>query len=174
MLWDSYHFFTCNPTIKQLKTSPKKIEKEKDDRKIIWIRLPYLCNIGDNMRKEIIKMFKENTRFITFYDTKKTAVFWSAKDSTPIHQKGNIINKVTCPGCNQDFIGKSNRSLVTNELGSHKDQPYQLPSKCEHFAHIIDLIRLPDVDTSTTEINNKQHFVNSAMSSFCVLDTSCN
>ena len=122
------------------------------------------------MRKEIIKIFKENIRFITCFNTKKTAFFWSAKDSTPIHQKGNIINKVTCPGCNQDYIGKSNRSLVTrlNEHGS------QLPSKCEHFAHIIDLIRLPDIDTSTTEINNKQHFVNSAMSSFCVVDTCCN
>ena len=37
---------------------------------------------------------------------------------------------------------------------------YQHLSKCEHFTHAIDLLRLPDIDASTTGINNKQHFVN--------------
>ena len=127
-------------------------------------------------RKKLQKCFKENICFITCYDTKKTAIFCSAKDSTPIHQKGNTINKVTCLGCNEDYIGKTNCNLVTrlNEHGSHEDQLYQLLSKCEHFAHITDLVRLPGVGTSTTEINNKQHFVSSVRSSFCVLDTCCN
>ena len=40
MSWNGYPSFTRNSIIKRLKTSPKKIEKEKDDRKIIWIRLP--------------------------------------------------------------------------------------------------------------------------------------
>ena len=42
------------------------------------------------------------------------------------------------------------------------------------LAHIIDLDRLPDIDTSTTYINNKQHFVNAVISNFCVLGTYCN
>ena len=35
MFWNGYPSFTRNSIIKQLKTSPKKVEKEKDDRKII-------------------------------------------------------------------------------------------------------------------------------------------
>ena len=35
MSWNGYPSFTRNSIIKRLKTSPKKVEKEKDDRKII-------------------------------------------------------------------------------------------------------------------------------------------
>ena len=153
----------------------------KDDRKTIWIRLPYLGNIGDNMKKNCLrkvkKCLKENVHFITCYETKKTAMFCSTKDSIPIHQKANIVYKVTCPGCNEDYVGKTDCNLVTrlNEHGFREDQPmYQYLLKCEHFAHVIDLHRLPDNDASATEINNKQHFVNTIISNFCVLDTCCN
>ena len=33
---------------------------------------------------------------------------------------------------------------------------YQHLLKYEHFAHIIDLLRLPDIDASTTEINRNK------------------
>ena len=128
-----------------------------------------------NCLKKIQKCLKENVRFMTCYETKKTAMFSSAKESILIHQKANII--ITRPGCNEDYVGKTNRNLVTrlNEHTFREDQPmYQQLSKCEHFAHIIDLHRLPDIDASTTEINNKQHFVNTVISNFCVLDTCCN
>ena len=55
MSWDGYSSFTRNSIIKQLKASPRKVDIEKDDRKIIWIRLPYLGNIGNNMKKNCIK-----------------------------------------------------------------------------------------------------------------------
>ena len=51
---------------------------------------------------------------------------------------------------------------------------YQHLSKCEHFAYIIYLHGLPDFDALTTEINNKQHFVNAVISNFFVLGTYCN
>ena len=50
---------------------------------------------------------------------------------------------------------------------------HQHLSKCEHFAHIIDLHRLPDIDASTTDINNKQNFVNAVISNFCIWDSYC-
>ena len=120
--WNGHPFFTRNSIIKRLKTYPKKIEKEKNDRKIIWIRLPYLSNIGDSMKKNCFKkiqiFLKENFCFITYYETKKTAMFCSVKKRIPINQKTNVIYKVTCPGFND-------RNLVTrlNELAFREDQP---------------------------------------------------
>ena len=79
--------------------------------------------------------------------------------------------------CKEDYVGKTDRNLVTrlNEHAFHEDQPmYQHLSKCEHFSHIVDLYRLPDIDASTTDINNKQNFVMAVISNFCVLDTCCN
>lgn len=51
---------------------------------------------------------------------------------------------------------------------------YQHPSRCEHFTHIIDTLRLQEIHASTTEIDNKHHFVNAVISYFCFLDTCCN
>ena len=45
------------------------------------------------------KCLKEHVRFITCYEKKKIATFCSAKDNISIHQKANVIYKVTCPGC---------------------------------------------------------------------------
>ena len=42
--WNGYPSFT-----------PENVEKEKDDRKIIWIRLQYLGNIGDSLKKNCFK-----------------------------------------------------------------------------------------------------------------------
>ena len=71
-------------------------------------------------------------------------MFCSAKDSIAIHRKANAICKVTCPGCNEDCVGKADHNLVTRLNGhtSREDQPmYQHLSKCEHFSHISNLHR---------------------------------
>ena len=116
MSWNGYPFFTSNFIIKQLKTSPKNFGKEKDDRKIVWIRLPYLGNIGDRLKKncykKVQKCLKVNVCFITCYETKRAALFCSAKDNIRIHQKANVICKATYPGCNEDYVGKTDLNLV--------------------------------------------------------------
>ena len=71
---------------------------------------------------------------------KKTAIFCSAKNSIPLHQKANVNYKVTCLGCNENYVEKNDRNLVTrlSEHVSCENQPmYQHPSKCEYFSNII-------------------------------------
>ena len=51
---------------------------------------------------------------------------------------------------------------------------YQDLLKCLHVAHIINLLRLPEIDATTTEVNNKQHFVDAVISICFVLGTCCN
>ena len=65
-------------------------------------------------------------------------MFCSFKDSIPIHQKANVIYKVTCPGYTEDYIGKTDCNLVArlNEYAFREDQPmYQHLLKCEHYAY---------------------------------------
>ena len=47
------------------------------------------------------------------------------------------------------------------------------PVKSEQISHIIDLLRLPDINALTSEISNKHHFANAVMSTYCNLDTWC-
>ena len=83
MSWNRYPSLTRNSIIKRLKTSPNKVETEKDDRKIIWIRSPYLGKICNNMTKncfkKVQKCSKENIRLITCYETKETEIFFQLK-----------------------------------------------------------------------------------------------
>ena len=70
---------------------------------------------------------------------------------------------------------RNNKQTSVKQLSTREAQPmYQHLSKCEHFAHIIGLQRLPDIDASAADINNKQHFPNVVNANFCVLDSCCN
>ena len=79
------------------KATPKKVENEKDDSKIIWIRLPYLGNIGDSLKKncfrKVQKCLKENVRFITCYETKKTAMFVQLRIAFQYTKKQTLSTK---------------------------------------------------------------------------------
>ena len=79
--------------------------------------------------------------------------------------------------CLTENIEKTDQNLVWFPWRSTYQpcsQPmYQHLSKCEHFAY-IDLIRLPDIDASTREINNKQHLVNTVFFNWDSLYTRLN
>ena len=130
MSWNGYPLYTRNSIIKNLKRNKTVNDNnnEPDNRKVIWIRLPYLGNIGDNMKKRCFRKvqncLKEKVRFITCYQTKKIAMFCSAKDKIINDQKANAIYCITCPGCNEKYVGKTDRNIVTRltEHGSRGRQ----------------------------------------------------
>ena len=72
------------------------------------------------------KCLKESVPFITCYETKKTAMFCSAEDSIPIHQYADVIYKITCPSCNEDYTGKTDCNLVT-KLNEHDSREVSAP-----------------------------------------------
>ena len=65
-----------------------------------------------------------NALLITCYEAKKTEIFCSAKDSIAILQKANVIYRVTCLSCNEDYVRKTDLNLVTrlNEYASRENQ----------------------------------------------------
>ena len=80
------------------------------------------------------RYFKTNVKFVTLYDTKKCGKFSSVKDKIPTHQKSNVIYTIRCPGCSEDYVGKTDRSVITrlNEHSHRSDQPMsQQPQHCE-------------------------------------------
>ena len=56
---------------------------------------------------------------------RKQQCFVQLRIAFPIHQKANVVYKVTCPGSNEDYIEKIDRNLVTrlNEHSSREDKP---------------------------------------------------
>ena len=55
---------------------------------------------------------------MSFIKPKKPAFFVSNKDKIPDLSRNNVIYEITCPGCNNKYIGKTERCLQTR-LSEH-------------------------------------------------------
>ena len=91
---------------------------KNDEKKIIQVTLPYLKHIGDKMQKRCFKKSPkrliEKVYFFTSYETKKKIfMFCSTKDITPTIPKLNVIYCLKYPCSNENYIGKTDRNLVT-------------------------------------------------------------
>ena len=93
-----------------------------DDSHKIWLRLPYLGEQSESLVRNLIKKLRRNLKvkvnFVVIYETKKTAFFVSSKDKIPDLSRNNVIYEITCPGCNNKYIGKTERCLQTR-LSEH-------------------------------------------------------
>ena len=82
---------------------------------------------------------------------KKMLMFCSK--TIPTFEKASVIYCLTCRGFNKKYIGKTDHNLVIclNNQVSRDGQPmYQHLSRCEHYNHIVILMKLPNTDSATS------------------------
>lgn len=182
MSWNAYPKSVRNSIINRLKSnlSNNKINNgnnNPDDRKTIWLNIPYLGNKGENLTNSLIRKlkrcFKENVKFNTVYKTNKLAMFCNTKDNISIEQKANVIYKIKCPGCFNEYIGKTDRNFITrlDEHGSKTDQPmYQHLINCTAFDDQLKLFALPDVSSENTIVNKEDHLYNAVINNAKIID----
>ena len=180
MSWNAYAKHVRNSIINRLKSKVNRndnINNKKDDRKAIWINLPYLGKKGEQLTNSLIRKlkrsFKENIKFKTVYKTNKLSMFCNTKDSISAEQKSNVIYGITCPGCFQKYVGKTDRNLITrlDEHGTKVDQPmYQHLSNCSAFNDHIMLFTLPDAAADTTIVSKELHLHNAVINNVKILD----
>ena len=62
-------------------------------------------------------------------------MFCSAKDKIPTYQKSNVVCSIRCPGCGDEYVGKTDRCVITmSEHAARADQPmFQHLVHCEKF-----------------------------------------
>ena len=182
MSWNGYPSYTRNVIVSKLNKSYSSEQistsVQEDERNKIWIKLPYLGNMANNIKercfRKIKRCLKEDVRFVTCYNTKKSAMFCSSKDILPTNQKANVIYCLSCPGCQQDYIGKTDRNIETRllEHGTRADQPmFQHLVECEYFKEITDIMKLPDIEAAFSEVNEKNHILNAVKDNFRIIDT---
>ena len=179
MSWNSYPKYVRNSIIKRLQQ--KKTAVQKDDKSVIkiWIRLHYLGNEGEELLKTCIRKlkrcFKTNVKFVTLYDTKKCAMFCSVKNKIPTYQKSNIFYTVKCPGCREDYVGKTDRCVITrlNEHSNRSDQPMIL-QHFEKFLETMILYQLPDIDSGVSAVNLQAHIASAVCDNWKILGSNAN
>ena len=131
-----------------------------------FVRIPYAGEQDEHLLQSCVRKLKRftknNIRFVTFFHTKKLSIFCPTKDKISKQQKSNVIYKLTCPGCGNSYIGKTDRCLITRliEHGSRNDQPMLLHLiNCHAFNDYISFFGLPAVnnDDLRLTIDLKEH-----------------
>ena len=112
MSWNSYPKRVQNSIMKRLETNRSRPRLTvDDDRKKIWLNLPYNGKQGEQMVTSLIKKlklyFKMNVKIFVKYRTNKLFMFCSMKDRISWNQKANVICIIQCPGCHNDYVGKT-------------------------------------------------------------------
>ena len=96
---------------------------KKDDKKIIYLVLPYL-----NRKVEVFGLDLENLVKKFYNDVKLEVVFHTAndigrcfpfKDGQPKHMQSCVVYHLKCSNCNADYIGKTSRQ-VKRRFEEHK------------------------------------------------------
>ena len=106
-----------------------KINNNKENGTEIFFRLPYAGSkvklLVKHCLKKIKRCLKINTKFVVVYDTKKISFYCNVKDKVPHEQRNNIVCRISCPGCGEKYIGKTERCLISsmNEHGTRDTKP---------------------------------------------------
>ena len=73
---------------------------------------------------DLLTLLGKKVKFKIRYDTTKLSQFCSIKNPVPTLQTSNVVYKLSCPGCSQQYIGKTDRSLAFR-LREHATRPEQ-------------------------------------------------
>ena len=128
--------------------------KEDPDETSLWINLPYIGSTGENLVKAFKKKFrsvlnpKKKVKINTFFKTTQLTNFTSTKDKVALLMKSNVVYEVSCPGCGENYIGKTERILLerTKEHAStDKESPMRNHLQhCQHFQHLYGMASISD------------------------------
>ena len=110
----------------------------------------------------IDKHLKEDVKFITSYNTKKMAMFCSAREKVKITKNINKIYDIQHPACKEHYIGKTDRCFVIclDEHGCRHDQPiFQYLVNCHQFLEGLSIINLLISDSNIPEVELNSHIM---------------
>ena len=82
-----------------------------------FFHLRHSGKVGEQLLKRFLKKVKRclnsKVKLRVLYDTKKISFYYNIRDKVPHDQKNHIIYKIKGPGCNECYIGKTERCLIT-------------------------------------------------------------
>ena len=140
----------------------------------VSLNMPYGGNKGEFLVKSLCRKLrrylKKDTRIITRYRCKYLSFLCSTKDRIPTEQRSNIIYEITCPGCGERYVGKTDRCLNTRmiEHGTRIDQPmYRHLTSCTDF---IDYTKLFGIHEPEWTVSFDNHKLNAVLQNHKILD----
>ena len=115
----------------------------------IWIHLPFLGKYGTKLTNSFIRkispLLKSPCKFIVNWKTTDANCSISHKDQTPKMYQSSVVYEFKCPGCNANYVGKTDRCLYTRikEHSYHdSSEIYNHICSCNEFNFIKNLLEV--------------------------------
>ena len=112
----------------------------------------------------------------TFFKTTSLKDFASSKDKVPLLSKSEVVYEVCCPGCGENYIGKTERTIRERSI-EHAWSDTESPMRnhlrtCPHFNHMYGILTMFE-DTSIEEEQTKRRnfSIQSIQEQFKILDS---
>ena len=190
--WNGFSNYISKALLQYLKSNSRKrsdstsmndVKNKNEKVTDIFFRLRYAGIKGEQLVKDCLKKIKRSlkidVKFVVIYDTKKFSFYCSVKDKVPHKQRNNIIYRITCPGCGEKYIGKTERCLISrmNEHGKWENEPkFKHLSECEMFKETCNLYPLPSVynEQDQNEISLTSHILSAVLQNPGILDVNYN
>ncbi len=82
----------------------------------LWLKMPYIGTKGEQLlrglKRKLLRCLNVNVLIRTRITTTELDMLTNAKDKVPKPNKSNVVYEFTCPKCNINYIGKTNRMLL--------------------------------------------------------------
>ena len=117
-----------------------------NDLETIWIKILYLGYKGGQFLKSLKTKLKHHfTRKVKFrimQSTQKLSFYTNMKDQIPKLMKSYVVYQFNFPGCNDSYIGKTERNLCTRtEEHPYSDEAsiYDHIKNCSYYSYFENL-----------------------------------
>ena len=171
--WNSFPKSIVNTLInKALTTSANKENiktnlDEKSKEIVIYFRFPFYGDKGFALMKSCLRKIRSNCKkdhpinFRLLYDVTKMEFFCNTKDKTPMLNQSFVVYEFKCPGCDANYIGKTERTLFErSEEHAWKDKNsvvFNHLNDCHGVQHIFNMNRIaPSLFSDIDNVDDAQ------------------
>ena len=153
--WNDFPKSVVNSIINKTLNTPPNNESSNSinsNEITIYFRFPYYGDKGFSLFKSCIRKIKSNCKkdqpvtFRLLYDVTKLEFFCNTKDRTPKLNQSFVFYEFTCPGCNANYVGKTERTLherCDEHAWNDKDSAvFNHLNECNGVQHMFDIGKL--------------------------------
>ena len=169
--WNGFPRSVCNRLINRfINSSARQQPKDEEDSEVItlWFNVPFIGSTGESLiksfQKKIVRLLntEKKIKIKTFFKTTQLKDFASSKDKVQLLSKSNVVYEVCCPGCGENYIGKTERTMRERSVEhawSDPESPMRNHLKsCPHFNHMYGLLTIFDETPVAEEPKNRRNF----------------
>ena len=169
--WNDFPKFAVKRIIHQvLNTRNKSTNNSKSPEVLtIYVRIPYYRDKVLWLLKSCLRKIRSNCvktgsiRFKTQYNINKIEFYCNTKDKTAVLNNSFIVYDFPCPGCDANYIGKTERTLyertVEHAWTDNNIVIYKHLNNCIGVQHLFDIASLHlSVFTPSAPIQNRDKF----------------